>query len=58
MFRVFPEVFERGSIACIPSFRTRKTPTPHDEHFYRKRNFVECITARLKDIQRISMRYD
>lgn len=49
---------DRGTRACIPSSRSRKTPIPHDKALYRTRHKVENLFARLKDWRRIATRYD
>lgn len=49
---------ERGTLAVIPSTRSRKVPIPHDRDLYRQRNRVERMFCRLKDFRRVATRYD
>lgn len=49
---------ERGTIAVIPSTRSRTVPIPHDRDFYRQRNRIERMFCRLKDFRRVATRYD
>ena len=49
---------ERGTMAVIPSTRSRTTPIPHDKDLYRQRNRIERMFCRLKDFRRVATRYD
>ena len=49
---------ERGTLAVIPSTRSRTVPIPHDRHLYRQRNRIERMFCRLKDFRRVATRYD
>ena len=49
---------DRGTAACIPSKRNRKTAIPHDTVLYRQRHKVEIMFGRLKDWRRVHTRYD
>jgi transposase len=48
----------RGTTACIPSKRNRKSAIPHDPTLYRQRHKIEIMFGRLKDWRRIHTRYD
>jgi transposase len=49
---------ERGIAACIPPKKNRKQPIPYDKALYRLRHRIEIAFGRLKDWQRIAIRYD
>lgn len=49
---------ERGTVAVIPSTRSRTIPIPHDRDLYRSRNRIERMFCRLKDFRRVATRYD
>jgi transposase len=49
---------ERGTLAVIPSTRSRTVPIPHDRDLYRRRNQIERMFCRLKDFRRVATRYD
>ncbi|HEY0920414.1 IS5 family transposase [Devosia sp.] len=49
---------ERGTLAVIPSTRSRTVPIPHDRDLYRQRNRIERMFCRLKDFRRVATRYD
>lgn len=48
----------RGTAACIPSRKGRKTPIPQDAALYRGRHRIENMFGHLKDWRRIHTRYD
>lgn len=49
---------DRGTLAVIPSTRSRSVPIPHDRDLYRQRNRIERMFCRLKDFRRVATRYD
>ena len=49
---------KRGTLAVIPSTRSRTLPIPHDRDLYRQRNRIERMFCRLKDFRRVATRYD
>ena len=47
-----------GAKAVIPSTATRARAIAYDKQLYKKRNLIERMFCRLKDLRRIATRYD
>ncbi len=51
-------IAEEGSVAVIPSKSNARRPVPHDPHIYAMRNLVERFFCRMKDMRRLTTRYE
>ena len=49
---------DEGSVAEIPSKSNAKVPIPHDPNLYAMRNLVERFFCRMKDMRRLTTRYE
>jgi transposase len=49
---------QRRIEAVIPSNPTRKQEIPYSKRAYRRRNRVELLVSKLKQLRRIATRYD
>jgi transposase len=49
---------KRGTIACIPPRKNRKTQYHYDKVLYRQRHKIENVFGRIKDWRRVATRYD
>ena len=48
----------KGIKACIPGRKSRGKPIKHDKRRYKRRNRIEIMFGRLKDLHRVATRYD
>lgn len=51
-------IADEGAIAVIPSKSNAKLPIPHDPELYAMRNLVERFFCRMKDMRRLTTRYE
>lgn len=51
-------IADEGAIAVIPSKSNAKIPIPHDPELYAMRNLVERFFCRMKDMRRLTTRYE
>jgi len=51
-------IADRGALAVIPSKSNAKEPVPHDPDLYAMRNLVERFFCRMKDMRRLTTRYE
>lgn len=51
-------IAEEGSLAVIPSKSNARVPVPHDPDLYAMRNLVERFFCRMKDMRRLTTRYE
>jgi len=51
-------VAEQGALAVIPTKSNARTPIPHDVGLYRMRNIVERFFCTMKDMRRLTTRYE
>lgn len=51
-------IADEGAIAVIPSKLNAKMPIPHDTEIYAMRNLVERFFCRMKDMRRLTTRYE
>ena len=51
-------IADEGAIAVIPSKSNAKMPIPHDTEIYAMRNLVERFFCRMKDMRRLTTRYE
>jgi transposase len=49
---------DEGALAVIPSKRTARNPIPHDETLYAMRNIIERFFCAMKDMRRLSVRFE
>ena len=49
---------DKGIKACIPGRKSRGKPIKHDKRRYKRRNRIEIMFGRLKDLHRVATRYD
>ena len=51
-------IADEGAVAVIPSKSNAKMPIPHDTEIYAMRNLVERFFCRMKDMRRLTTRYE
>ena len=51
-------IADEGAVAVIPSKSNAKRPIPHDTEIYAMRNLVERFFCRMKDMRRLTTRYE
>ena len=51
-------IADEGALAVIPSKSNAKVHIPHDPDLYAMRNLVERFFCRMKDMRRLTMRYE
>lgn len=51
-------IADEGALAVIPSKSNAKVPVPHDPNLYAMRNLVERFFCRMKDMRRLTTRYE
>ncbi len=51
-------VADEGAVAVIPSKSNAKMPIPHDLNIYAMRNLVERFFCRMKDMRRLTTRFE
>jgi len=51
-------IADEGAVAVIPSKVNAKAPIPHDPNLYAMRNLVERFFCRMKDMRRLTTRYE
>jgi len=51
-------IANEGAIAVIPSKSNARQPIPHDPDMYAMRNLVERFFCRMKDMRRLTTRYE
>ncbi|GAB5510422.1 MAG: hypothetical protein Rhims3KO_18230 [Hyphomicrobiales bacterium] len=51
-------IADEGAVAVIPSKSNARTPIPHDSNIYALRNLVERFFCRMKDMRRLTTRYE
>jgi transposase len=51
-------IADQGSLAVIPTKSNARTPIPHDKGLYRMRNIVERFFCTMKDMRRLTTRYE
>ena len=48
----------QGALAVIPTKSNARKQIPHDKHLYRMRNIVERFFCTMKDMRRLTTRYE
>ena len=51
-------IADEGALAVIPSKSNAKTHIPHDPNLYARRNLVERFFCQMKDMRRLTTRYE
>ena len=51
-------IADQASLAVIPTKSNAKNPIPHDIALYRMRNIVERFFCTMKDMRRLTARYE
>ncbi|WP_120633760.1 transposase [Ruegeria sp. EL01] len=51
-------IADEGAIAVIPTKSNARIPIPHDPGIYAQRNLVERFFCRMKDMRRLTTRYE
>ena len=51
-------IADEGAVAVIPSKSNAKVPIPHDPNIYAMRNLVERFFCKMKDMRRLTTRYE
>lgn len=51
-------IADEGAVAVIPSKSNAKVPIPHAPKLYAMRNLVERFFCRMKDMRRLTTRYE
>jgi transposase len=51
-------IADEGAVAVIPSKSDARRPVPHDPGLYAMRNLVERFFCRMKDMRRLTTRYE
>ena len=52
------DIIDEGAVAVIPSKSNARNPIPHDTNLYAMRNLVERFFCRMKDMRRLTTRYE
>ena len=52
------KIEDEGALPVIPSKSNAVSPVPHDEGLYAMRNLVERFFCRMKDMRRLTHRYE
>ena len=52
------DITDEGAVAVIPSKSNARNPIPHDTNLYAMRNLVERFFCRMKDMRRLTTRYE
>lgn len=56
--RIRREIEDEGALPVIPAKANANNPIPHDVGLYAKRNLVERFFCRMKDMRRLTVRYE
>ena len=51
-------IADEGAVAVIPSKSNARIPIPHDPELYAMRNLAERFFCRMKDMRRLTTRYE
>ncbi len=51
-------ITDQGALAVIPTKSNAKKQIPHDKSLYRMRNIVERFFCKMKDMRRLTTRYE
>ncbi|MEQ8393146.1 MAG: IS5 family transposase [Thalassospira sp.] len=56
--RIRREIEDEGALPVIPAKANARKPIPHDAGLYAKPNLVERFFCRMKDMRRLTIRYE
>ena len=56
--RIRQQIADEGALAVIPSKSNARKPIAHDSKLYAKRNIVERFFCKMKDMRRLSTRFE
>ena len=56
--KIRQQIADEGAVAVIPSKSNAKQPIPHDPNIYAMRNIVERFFCNMKDMPRLSSRFE
>ena len=52
------QVADEGALCVVPSKSNAREPIPHDANLYAMRNIVERFFCKMKDMRRLSTRFE
>ena len=52
------QVTDEGALCVVPSKSNAREPIPHDTNLYAMRNIVERFFCKMKDMRRLSTRFE
>ena len=56
--KIRQQIADEGALAVIPAKSNARQPLPHNPHLYAARNIVERFFCRMKDMRRLSTRFE
>ena len=56
--KIRQQIADEGALAVIPSKSNARKPIPHDKNLYAMRNIVERFFCKMKDMRRLSTRFE
>jgi len=56
--KIRQQIADEGALAVIPSKSNARNPIPHDTNIYAMRNNVERFFCNMKDMRRLSSRFE
>lgn len=56
--KIRQQIADEGALAVIPAKSNERNPAPHDADLYKQRNLVERFFCRMKDMRRLTTRYE
>ena len=56
--KIRQQIADEGALAVIPSKSNARNPIPHDANLYAMRNIVERFFCTMKDMRRLSTRFE
>lgn len=56
--KIRQQIADEGALAVIPSKSNARNPIPHDQSLYAMRNIVERFFCNMKDMRRLSSRFE
>ena len=56
--KIRQQIADEGALAVIPAKSNARKPLPHNPHLYAARNIVERFFCRMKDMRRLSTRFE
>jgi len=56
--KIRQQIADEGALAVIPAKSNERHPVPHDPDIYAQRNLVERFFCKMKDMRRLSTRFE